>query len=213
MTDAFQYASAPDPSGSTALLIRALLGCRSPFERHCKFDIPVQTSSRFTKLLLSVKLRCPCVSAETGHFTCTSLALKQKGKEALRTNSQHLASLRTFGSRALGQLFSRLIFDQQQVNASYDALAGIVCCKMKCWEWTMAHCSGTKSSTYKQRFSLWAQSTSVAWTSAPSKVRPACPGRSRCADSQNFWDLARMPVRICTDAAMGRFARTSLALK
>ena len=39
---------------------------------------------------------------------------------------------------------------------------------------------------------------SVALTpiSAPSKVRPAPPGRSR---SQNFWDLAGMPVRICTD--------------
>ena len=37
----------------------------------------------------------------------------------------------------------------------------------------MAHCSGTKSSTCTQRFSLWATSVASSSISAPSKVRLA----------------------------------------
>ena len=120
------------------------------------------------------------------------------------TASRFFENFRLSSSR---QLISRWIFDQRHVNASHEALAGIVCCKTKRWEWTMAHCSGTKSSTCMQRFSLWA--LSVASSSVPSTVRPARSGRPCCADSQTFGKHG-CP---CVSAPMGRFARTSLALE
>ena len=95
MTDAFmhQYRTLVDPrrfnSGSVCLSY--------PFERHRKFDHPVRTSCRLAKLLVSVELGCPCVSAPTGLFASTSLELEREGKEALRTDWQCLASFRTFG--------------------------------------------------------------------------------------------------------------------
>ena len=51
----------------------------------------------FAKLLVSVKHGCPCVSAPTSLFVCTSLELEREEKEALRTDWQCLASFRTFG--------------------------------------------------------------------------------------------------------------------
>ena len=132
-----------------------------------------------------------------GHFVCTSLALQRKRKETLATNSQRLASLRTFGSSSR-QLISRLIFDQRHVKASHDALAGIVCCKTKRLEWTMAHCSGTKLSTCMQRFSLWALSVaSSPWSQCHRKFARAV----RRAWTRKTFGICRtrMPVRICTD--------------
>ena len=68
-----------------------------PFERHRKLDHPVRTSCGLAKLLASVEHGCPCVSAPTGLFACTSLELQREGKEALRTGLQCLAFFRTFG--------------------------------------------------------------------------------------------------------------------
>ena len=67
--------------------------CPSP---KLKVRQPVWTSCGLANILASVEYGCPSVRAPAGHFACTSLALERKGKEALRTDSQCLASLRAF---------------------------------------------------------------------------------------------------------------------
>ena len=91
-------------------------------------------------------------------------------------------------------------------------VAGIVCCKTKRCEWTMAHCSGTESSTGTQRFSLWATSVASSSISAPLTVRPPHPGPFVLRGLAKLFGSVehRYP---CVSAPRARFARTSQALE
>ena len=87
-------------SGSTALYQFGLcLSVVPHFSTIVSSTTPSERAAAGTSRTFGVcRTRMPVRICPTGLFACTSLQLEQKGKEALRTDWQCLASFRTFGA-------------------------------------------------------------------------------------------------------------------